>query len=342
MPPLAKPDFNLNSSFIFDAVIIGAGPAGLSAALALCRMKRPTVVFSTGEFRNNKAHRAHTILSRDHQPAPEILSISRRQIEEYGTTRFVERAVTRARNDTQTDLFEVEDEVGEKWRARKVVLATGAKDIFPANIDGYADCWGDSIWQCLFCDGIERSDRPAGMLGFDSPMNLHNALFMFQFGCTNVTIFSNGPLKPADDATAHALEVAKAKGAKIEERHIQRLVRLENEQGMEIVFDDGTKAYVGFLQHTPPTAVTAPNLAKSLGVDILPDGRGGTLLKRNEPFGETNVHGVFTGGDAGTFLKQFTMAMAHGGTAGAGVAFQLTEEHGEAIAKELGRSKLPK
>lgn len=153
MPAPTIPQHSFDSSFLFDVIVIGAGPAGLSAALALCRMAHPTVVFSTGTFRNDKAHRAHTILSRDHQPASEARRIGREQIEAYGTTHFVERALTRACKDEEAGVFEVEDETGEKWRGRKIILAMGAKDIFP-EIEGYADCWGASIYQCLFCDGI--------------------------------------------------------------------------------------------------------------------------------------------------------------------------------------------
>lgn len=323
---------NFDTSILFDAIIIGAGPAGLSAALALCRMKRPAVVFSDGEFRNAKAHLAHTILSRDDQPASEIRKIGREQIERYGTTRFVERRVCKARKDGND--FEVEDDQGEKWRAKKIVLAMGVRDAFP-DLEGYADCWGQSIYQCLFCDGLERADRPAAMLGFDSPMSLHFIGIMFHIGCPIVTILSNGPLKPLDEATAEALKVAEASGAKVDERRIRKLVHHEDEQGIDVVFEDGDSFRIGFLQHTPPTHVVAPNLAEDLGVEKLPDGRGGTLLKTSQPFGETNLEGVFVTGDAGVVMKHFANAMALGVAAGAGVSFQLGKEEERELAKNL-------
>ena len=323
---------NYDTSFLFDATIIGAGPAGLSAALALYRMKRPTVAFSDGEFRSAKAHRAHTILSRDDQPASEIRKIGREQIERYGTTRFVERRVCKARRDGNH--FEVEDNQGEKWRAKKIVLAMDVRDAFP-DVEVYAECWGQSIYQCLFCDGLERADRPAAMLGFDSPMSLHFIGIMFHIGCPIVTILSNGPLKPLDEATAEALKVAEASGAKVDERRIRKLVHHEDEQGIDVVFEDGDSFRIGFLQHTPPTHVVAPNLAEDLGVEKLPDGRGGTLLKTSQPFGETNLEGVFVTGDAGVVMKHFANAMALGVAAGAGVSFQLGKEEERELAKNL-------
>ena len=338
MPPPTKPNINLNSSFLFDAIIVGAGPAGLSAALALSRQRRPAVVFSTPEFRNSRAHRSPNVLSRDHQPASEIRGVGREQISDYGTTHFVERAVAKAGKDEANDVFEVEDQEGEKWRGKKIVLAMGAKDVF-LDIEGYADCWGESIYQCLFCDGIERNDRPAGILGFGSPMSLHYVLMMFQLGCQDVTIFSNGPLNLNDEATAKALEVAKLKGPKIDQRRIRKLVHLDDEQGIDVVFEDGDNIRIGFLAHTPPTEVVVPNIAKDLSVEILSDGKNGTVLKRSEPFGETNVHGVFTAGDIGVVMKQFSNAMALGIAAGAGVALQLGGDEEHELAKKLKSSR---
>ena len=282
---------------------------------------------------------AHTTLSRDHQPASEIRRIGREQIDAYGTTRFVERAVVKARqsSDEGRSVFEVEDQEGEIWRGRKILLATGVKDILPTHIEGYEDCWGDDIYHCLFCDGLERSDRPAGMLGFEGPEYLHVLRMAFQLGCPSVTIYSNGPLKPKDNATAEALEIAKA-NVKVDERRIKRLVHLADEQGIDVVFEDGDVDRIGFLQHTPRTEVVAPNLARDLGVEILPDGRGGTILKRNEPFGETNVKGCFAAGDASVVMKQFTIAMTQGLTAGPGIAIQLGEEDDQEIVERLKKT----
>ncbi|OCK75255.1 hypothetical protein K432DRAFT_308946 [Lepidopterella palustris CBS 459.81] len=81
MPALELPNLNLSSKHLFDAIIVGAGPAGLSAALAWSRVRRTTVVFTSSQYRDEKAHMAHTILSRDHQPASKIRRIGREQIE---------------------------------------------------------------------------------------------------------------------------------------------------------------------------------------------------------------------------------------------------------------------
>ena len=328
MPPPINPN---PTSTLFDALIIGAGPAGLSAALAVCRMKRTAVVFSTNAFRNDRARHAHTVLSRDHQPPGEIRRVGREQIEAYGTTLFVERAVLRAR---KAGVFEVEDDSGEIWRGRKMILAMGTRDVLPGEIEGYEECWGESIYQCLFCDGLERRERPAGMLGW-SDMAPHVLGFFYLLELPRVTVFGNGPVCPEGEAAEKALEVAKARGVVVDERRIRRLVHLPGEEGIEVQFEDGESTCVGFLQHSPPTEIVGAGLAKDLGVEIVADGFGGRVLKTNPPFGETNVKGVFAAGDLVSAMKNVPTAMQQGVSAGAGVAMQLGQEAGEEVAAKL-------
>ena len=324
---------DLSTTTLFDALIIGAGPAGLSAALALCRMKRTSVVFSTEAFRNARAHRAHTVLGFDHVKPAEIRRVGREQVQAYGTTKFVERAVTKA-SKSSDGRFEVTDSRGAVWRGRKVVLAMGAKDVLPTEIEGYEDCWGESIYQCLFCDGLERSEEPAGMLGW-SAMSGHIMDFLFLLAPPSITIFANGSLKLEDEVAKRALEIAKARGAAVDERQIRRFIHLPDNEGIEIVFQDGESTRVGFLQHSPPTEVIGASIAQDLGVEVLDDGRGGTVLKTNAPFGETNVKGVFAVGDSGALMKQVTVAMQSGVGSGAAIAMQLGQEADEGVAGRL-------
>ncbi|KAK4508470.1 hypothetical protein PRZ48_002209 [Zasmidium cellare] len=325
------------SATLFSALILGAGPAGLSAALALSRLAHPVAIFSTNTFRNEKAHRAHTILSRDHTPPAEIRRAAREQIEAYGTTLSVEKGAVSARK--VDDGFEVEDEEGRKWRGKKIVLAMGVRDVLPTEISGYAENWGTNIYQCLFCDGIERSNKPAGVLGFPNAMMGHNVGMILQMGCPKVTIFGNGKLEVGDEATGKALEIAKLKGAVVDERRIERLVDLGGEEGVEVRFEDGSSERLGFLVHRPDVEVVGPEIARGLGVEIVDDGFGGQMLKRNEPFGETNVKGVLVAGDASILMRQVTAAMFQGGGAGAGVHFLISQDDEREVEKKLKDSK---
>ncbi|KAK5686705.1 hypothetical protein LTR17_026904 [Elasticomyces elasticus] len=333
MPALIRPSTPLESINIFDVIIIGSGPAGLSAALALSRVNRTVAIFGSQVYRNAKSNHAHSILSRDHTHPDTIRRVGREQIEVYGTTRFVEKAVVKARQ-IDTGLLEVEDADGNSWQSRKVILATGVEDVM-MDIEGYSDCWGSDIWQCLVCDGIERGHREAGVLGPINPGALMNIFTMLSLGCPKVTIFSNGPIDPSDKAAGPAIAIAKTQGVHVETRKIRRLVRLEDEQGIDIVFEDDSVQRVGFLAVKPICKLAATDIANDLGVAIVDDPKAGPMLQISQPMCETNVPGVFSAGDACVNTKQFSQAMAQGGLVGAAVNFSLCMDRAAAAQKIL-------
>ncbi|KAI6862824.1 hypothetical protein KC323_g5290 [Hortaea werneckii] len=335
MPPVQNSKVKLEPNHLFDALILGAGPAGLSAALSLCRVNRTAAVFSTPEFRNDSSHRAHTILSRDHAPPALIRQAGRDEIIAYGTTKFIDRAVNSATQSAGGNSFQIVDSEGETWRGRRLILATGVRDLLRTTIPGYRECWGRDITQCLFCDGLERAHIAAGVLGFSGPMTLHGISMLFHMGCPQVTIFANGNFEVKYAATRKALSMAKAKGAVVDERKVERFQHLPNREGMEVHFVGGKEpAHVGFLLDKPPTELNAAHIARDLGLEVQRDATfGDEMLRRDEPFGESNIKGVFVAGDAGTPFKQVTTAMFHGTMAGIGVNMQLVAEEQEILAK---------
>ena len=152
---------------------------------------------------------------------------------------------------------------------------------------------------------------------------------------SKVTIFTSGPLAN-DPKLQDALRVAKALGSTIEDRKIVRLIPAPHgEKGVDVVFEDGKRQRVGFLVDKPPTEVVGRNMiVEGLGVEVISDWSG-TNLKRNEPFGESNVSGVFVVGDAGTALKQVTSAATTGVMAAGAISHQLCSEEGERVLADI-------
>lgn len=133
---------------MLDVLIIGGGPAGLSAALALGRTRRTAVVFDSGEYRNAISTHAHTIPTHDHKDPAVIRSEMVAELQEkYKTIEFSNTAAGLIREvDGEVDgVFEIVDANGRLWKGRKVILAVGSRDRL-LDIPGYKEAWGKSMW----------------------------------------------------------------------------------------------------------------------------------------------------------------------------------------------------
>ena len=160
---------------IYDALILGAGPAGLSVALGLARVKRTALVLSHQKFRNDGIKAMHTVLGFDGAHPAEYRRIGREQIEKYGDgVDFAEGEAIKVRKASFEDDdqgFEIEEKGGEVRRGRKMVLAMGAKDAFP-DIEGYAENWPDNM--CVSQLPIHGCDTDAN----DTATNASSAMAM--------------------------------------------------------------------------------------------------------------------------------------------------------------------
>lgn len=146
------------ASIMKDVLIIGAGPAGLSAALGLSRVHLSKIVFTKPQnagFRNEGAHEMHNVLTRDGIPPAEFRHIARDQIQKYGTTEFIEAEITSLKRIESENgdgaaatlsYFEAGDSQGRNWRGRKVILATGSLEVLPTDIPGYRENWPQNMW----------------------------------------------------------------------------------------------------------------------------------------------------------------------------------------------------
>ena len=146
-----------------DVIIVGAGPAGLSAALMLGRCRRSVIVFDTGQPRNAASHALHGYLTRDGIHPCELLRIGREELAKYDTVSIRDAEVVAA--ECQSDArFGVTLASGERMTSRKLLLATGVVDNLPG-IEGFRECYGRSVFHCPYCDGWEVRDQPIAIYG---------------------------------------------------------------------------------------------------------------------------------------------------------------------------------
>lgn len=134
---------------IYDTLILGAGPAGLSTALALARQFYSVVVFDSQQYRNHPASHTHNVLTWDHKSPAEFRESAKANIlSRYDSVVFGDSRIDQiARLEDGT--FEVMNEIGGRTVGKKVVLATGVKDVM-LGIDGFAELWGRSMYVVFF------------------------------------------------------------------------------------------------------------------------------------------------------------------------------------------------
>ena len=185
-----------NGALLFDVLIIGAGPSGLSTATGIARQLHTAVVFDSGVYRNAKTQHMHNVLGWDHRNPAELRAAARADLtSRYSTIRFENSTIERIRQIEAQQLFEAQDAQGQRWYGRKVVLATGVRDV-PLDIEGFSECWANGIYHCLFCDGYEeRGQESVGVLAIGAVANAPRALHLARMArrlSESVTIYTNG------------------------------------------------------------------------------------------------------------------------------------------------------
>ncbi|KAF4617078.1 hypothetical protein G7Y89_g15070 [Cudoniella acicularis] len=331
--PLRKMSSKITTSATpVDALIIGAGPAGLACSLSLSRLLHTCIVFSSEQFRNQKSGHMHGIPTWEHRDPAEFRAATRKDIlTHYQTVSFEGvgiKTIEKREGEEGRTLFRAVDESGKEWWGRKVVLATGIRDVMP-DIEGYEECWIKGIFHCLFCHGFEeRGSASAGVLAIDdcAPANL--ALHLGRFAlrlADKVTIYTNGDenlAKEIKEAISKAKPETKTRrNITVEDRKIAKLVKGPNRAEVEVVLNDGERRMEGFLAHKPKGELNG-QWVEQLGLETTPQGD----IKVNLPFNETSVPGVFAGGDCMTPMKAAAIALSAGGTIAAGVASSLGAE----------------
>jgi len=146
---------------VFDVIVVGGGPAGLSAALMLGRCRRRVLVCDLGQPRNRRSRALHGYLTRDGVEPPSLNELGRAELTRYNVA-FRCMGVTGARADGGDYIVSLAN--GTEERARFLLLATGVVDDLPA-IPGFDACYGRTIFHCPYCDGWEWRDQPLAAFG---------------------------------------------------------------------------------------------------------------------------------------------------------------------------------
>jgi thioredoxin reductase len=275
-----------------DVVILGGGPAGLSAALNLGRARASVLLVDAGRPRNAATLRSHGFLTRDGMPPLELRKLARAELAAYPNVRLADRTVV-------TGILRQDGENGTRFlvavsgrkpgtptvvAARSVLVATGLRETLPA-IPSLRAYYGMTIFSCAACDAWELQDRRLALIGATGDLAARARLIARW--TDSLTVFTNGT-EVVD--TVEEAELA-ASGIRVERR---RIADLEGDRGtVEAVrLADGERIEIdgGFVR-----PVWNPTLDFLTGIDAERDDEGHLAVDGS---GRTSVPGLYAAGDA--------------------------------------------
>ena len=290
-----------------DVVVIGGGPAGLSAGLWLGRYRRRTAIIDAGRQRNLGSHALHGYSTRDGVPPQTFLETLRREVSGYPTIDLIEGAVQEA--SAEADLFRVET-ADAMYLASRLMLTTGVEDAMP-EIPGFARHYGTAIFHCSCCDGYESRDQDVLAIGWGEHV-AGFALDLLDWGA-RVTLVTDGQTFEGDAECRTALNNNRV--AIIEERVSEILSAGDGMQGVRLGSGrviPATRAFFS-IAHEPRNSI-----ARDLGCDV--DDLG---YVTTDEHGLTSVANVYAAGDITPGEQLVQTATAEGAVAGIACAMSL-------------------
>lgn len=298
----------------WDVIIIGGGPAGLSAALTLGRCRRAVLVCDVGQPRNRASKGMHCFLSRDGIHPGDFLKSAREQLQPYETVVVREALVLDAAR--REAAFDVTLHNGESHTCRKLLIATGVIDHLPA-IAGVEQFYGVSVHHCPYCDGWEWRDQPVGVYGRGEKGG-GLALMMKQW-TQDVILFTDGPSGLSADYREHLAH----QHIRVYEQRIGALEGTPEGQLQRVILASGeaierSAMFFNTGQHQRSA------LPARLGCEM--NEKGGVTVEAFDV--ETCVPGVYVAGDASRDVQLVIVAAAEGTKAAFAINKALLREAG--------------
>ena len=294
---------------LHETIVVGGGPAGLSAALVLGRCMRRVLVCDSRAYRNERSAALHCFVSQDGIPPSWLLQEARRQLQRYETVSIQAATVTGV--DRRRGRFVLATGDGRELQARTLLVATGVVDELPP-LEGIEPLFGRSVHVCPYCDGWEHRNAPIAAYGRgDKGAGL--ALLIRQW--TDDVVLCTGGLPGLSDVQHHQLL---RRGIAVRE---QPILKLHGEQGSlrAIEFRDGSRLPRQALFFNTGQHPRSP-LLERLGCAF--DDDGGVRCAET---GETSIGGVFVAGDVSRDVQLAIIAAAEGARAALAINKRLLE-----------------
>lgn len=303
---------------LLDCLIVGAGPAGLTAATYLTRFHRRVAVIDAG------ASRARWIPISHNCPGfpfgvsgPQLLQKLREQAEAYGAQITPGRIVALSR---EGETFVATGDDGRQWQARHALLATGIVDRMPPVSALDEAIAAGAIRLCAVCDGYEASDERIAVYG---PVDtaIHHALFLRTFS-RQVAAMRSEPGEPSEECATLA------RRARVSVLPVPRSLHYDPQGGCTVRFDDGNEGRFDTVY--PVLGCDAQSqLATALGARV--DDNQELVV---DPHLQTTVDGLYAVGDVVNALNQISVAVGQAAIAATAIHNRLPRNFREDKASQ--------
>ncbi|MFJ8256667.1 NAD(P)/FAD-dependent oxidoreductase [Peribacillus asahii] len=296
-----------------DCVIIGGGIAGLQAAIQLGRYKHDVLVIDSNQGRSTICRCYHNILGwPDGVSGQEIRKLGKLHAEKYGV-HFLNDVVTTLKKESNQ--FYLETEQHSTFEAKTIFLATGLVDHLP-KLENLVTCLGADIYVCPDCDGYEVSGKKtvvlgAGNTGADMAVTL-------AYWSNDITYINHN--QSAVDLTK--LDELEKHRIKIVHEQIEKIILDEKQHFVGVLLKNGEvieaeRGFIGFGGNK-----INYELAEAVGVELTENKH----VLVNPRTKETNIKGVWAGGDLAAHSEQVTIAMGDGSQAAIWIHKRLLEQ----------------
>jgi thioredoxin reductase len=294
----------------FEVIIIGGSYAGLSAAMALGRSLRNVLIIDSGLRCNRQTPHAHNFLTQDGAQPGVIAEKARLEVLKYKTVQMInDLAISGKKNEAG---FVITTETGQEFQGKKLLFASGIKDIMP-DIEGFAACWGISVVHCPYCHGYELQHQKTAILA-NGARGYHLASLVNNL-TDDVTMLTMGKAEFSPEEISRL----KLHNIDIVETLVSEIAH-ENGQVKKVIISDGSEmafsalyAAVPFTQHS--------SIPLSLGCEMTEHGH----IKVND-FQATTIDGIYACGDNAAMMRSIGNAVYSGNLAGAMLNKALIDE----------------
>lgn len=268
---------------VFDCIVIGGGPSGLSASLTLGRARRNIALFDDGTNRNKVTHESHGFITRDGIKPQEFKEMALKELENYPSISYFNTTITEVMKDIESERYIVKTKDEKEFVTEKIILATGIQEIF--SVQGVRQYYGKSLFSCPYCDGWELRDQPLIIIAEKEEQVLHMAKLIYNWS-KDIVVLTNG-VKLSDEGVQ---ELQKHQ-IQIKTEPIKNLIGDDgNLRKVELCSGETLIRSAGFVV---PSFYRPNQFAETLGCDVqengsvVTDGVGRTSQKNIYIAGET-------------------------------------------------------